>query len=89
VQTPDAPLPPAAVAALEKGSIIEAIKIVRADRNLGLKEAKDLVDRHLAADPGLRDRARSAGAEGGRGVLLWIALIALAGIVAVLLLRKP
>ncbi len=89
MQTPEAPLPPAAVAALENGSIIEAIKIVRENSGLGLKEAKDLVDRHLAADPGLRERARSAGAEGGRGLLLWIAVLAIAGLVAVLLLRKP
>lgn len=41
------PLPPEAVAALARGQTIEAIKIVRDQTGLGLKESKDLVDRHL------------------------------------------
>ena len=42
----DAPLPPAAEDALARGRVIEAIKIVREARGLGLKEAKDVVDAH-------------------------------------------
>ena len=34
----------AAVELLWRGDMIGAIKVVRAERNLGLKEAKDLVD---------------------------------------------
>jgi hypothetical protein len=36
-------LPPAAIAALNAGNKIEAIKIVRQEQRHGLKEAKDLV----------------------------------------------
>jgi hypothetical protein len=39
-------LPPAAVEALARGDKIEAIKITRQHTGLGLKEAKELVDRH-------------------------------------------
>ena len=39
-----APFPAAAEAALLKGNKIEAIKIVRKDRGVDLKEAKDLVE---------------------------------------------
>jgi len=41
-------LSPLAIEALRQGRTIEAIKIVRQDTGLGLKDAKDLVDRHLA-----------------------------------------
>lgn len=37
-------LPPAAVAALIKGQKIEAIKILREERRIGLKEAKESVE---------------------------------------------
>lgn len=40
-----------AMAAAERGDLIEAIKIVRADTGLGLKEAKDLVDVYRSGHP--------------------------------------
>lgn len=43
-------LPPDVLAALDDGKLIEAIKRLRAATGLGLKEAKDLVDAHLAGD---------------------------------------
>ena len=50
------PLPPAAVAALQLGRQLEAIKIVRQAQGLGLKDAKDRVDEYMASDPALRER---------------------------------
>ena len=37
-------LPPEAISALQAGKKIEAIKILREQKNIGLKEAKDMVD---------------------------------------------
>ncbi|MFN8391828.1 MAG: ribosomal protein L7/L12 [Bdellovibrionota bacterium] len=54
-----AELPPTAISALERGNTIEAIKIVRQSHNLGLKEAKDLVDAYMAENPSVRDHAAS------------------------------
>ena len=45
--TPPSGLSPAAIAALWKGQMIEAIKVVRQEQNLGLKEAKDAVEAYL------------------------------------------
>ncbi|MEO5882015.1 MAG: ribosomal protein L7/L12, partial [Caldimonas sp.] len=42
------PLPADVLAALEQGQTIEAIKRLRAATGLGLKEAKDAIDRHVA-----------------------------------------
>lgn len=66
--------PPAAVAALEQGNTIEAIKIVRLDRGLGLKEAKDLVDAYLKSRPDLQRRLEAAQAEARQGFVRWLAI---------------
>ena len=42
-------LPPDARLALQRGNLIEAIKIVRYRTGLGLKESKELVERHANA----------------------------------------
>lgn len=65
-------LPGAAEAALAGGRMIDAIKIVRAERGLGLKEAKELVDRHIA-----HSDTPFGHAEPGKlpGVLAWIVLL--------------
>lgn len=40
------------------GDVIGAIKVVRQKRNLGLKEAKDLVDASLRSQPSLRQKLK-------------------------------
>lgn len=46
-------LPPAALQALQQGRMIEAIKIVRTERNLGLKQAKEQVEQYMQQHPDL------------------------------------
>ena len=53
----------AAVEMLWKGDVIAAIKVVRAERNLGLKEAKDLVDAYIRSQPSLRQKMEQVQAE--------------------------
>jgi ribosomal protein L7/L12 len=45
------PFPQAAVTALWRGQIIEAIKLVRVEQNIGLKEANELVARMSRHNP--------------------------------------
>ena len=66
--------PPAAVAALEQGNTIEAIKIVRLDRGLGLKESKDLVDAYLKSRPDLQRRLEAAQVEARQGFVRWLVI---------------
>lgn len=56
-------LPQAAVEMLWRGEVIAAIKLVRVERNLGLKEAKDLVDACIRSQPSLRQKMEQAQAE--------------------------
>ena len=77
--SPGAPieLPVEALAALQGGNKIEAIKVVRAAHRLDLKDAKDLVDRYVAAQPGLQRQMTAAGAEQGRK-LVFAVVVAIA-----------
>jgi ribosomal protein L7/L12 len=75
--------PLAAVTALHGGRMIEAVKVVRLAHPIGLKDAKDAVDRFVATQPALRDRLEAAQAETRRRALLWAtALAVLAGLAA-------
>lgn len=56
----------AAVELLWRGDVIGAIKVVRVERNLGLKEAKDLVDAYIRSQPSLRLKLEQAQAEAWR-----------------------
>ena len=47
---PTAPLPANVIAALQRGNMIEAIKLMRAAGGIGLKEAKDAIDQHLGGN---------------------------------------
>ena len=51
MHTPVAPLPVQVLDALQRGNTVEAIKLLRESTGLGLKEAKDIIDRHLRGDP--------------------------------------
>lgn len=62
-QTQASTLSNAAVELLWRGDVLGAIKIVRVERNLGLKEAKDLVDAYIRSQPSLRQKMEQAQAE--------------------------
>jgi ribosomal protein L7/L12 len=74
----DRELPPQAVAALALGNKIEAIKIVRETRNVGLKDAKETVEAYIRREPALQQKLAAAQAETKRASFRWV--IVLAGI---------
>ncbi len=57
-------LPAEVINALSSGRKIEAIKLLRGEWNIDLKEAKDIVDQHIASDPLLMDKLRREGNNG-------------------------
>jgi hypothetical protein len=76
---PDAALPPEVTAALERGQVIEAIKLLRQAKGLGLKEAKEAVDAVKAGAPMASAADYSsdglAPGEQRQHTGLWVALI--------------
>jgi hypothetical protein len=76
-------LPAAAIEALTKGDKIGAIKILRQNSGLGLKEAKDAVDTYVASRPDLANQFQAAGNSNKLWTLLVLILF-----VAIFLLYK-
>ena len=70
-------LPAAAVAALHEGRKIDAIRIVRQERGVDLKAAKDAVDAYIDSQPGLQASLSPRQSEATRRLLGWIAGLAL------------
>lgn len=69
-------LPPEAAEALRAGNKIEAIRIVREKNGLGLKEAKEIVERIGATDP-TPVGARPHGAVSRSSCLVFLGAVAL------------
>jgi ribosomal protein L7/L12 len=71
----DRPLPAAAAAALSTGRMVDAIKYVREAEGLGLMEAKQRVDAHVARDPVLKAQIADQQARMKRGLIKWALVI--------------
>lgn len=83
LRTPAPPaLSPSAIAALYKGNKIQGIKIIREERNIGLKEAKDAVEEYLAIQPSLQSTLNAARSGAKRSFLLWLVMTTVLGMVA-------
>jgi len=72
-------LPAAAVSALWKGQIIEAIKVIRLERNLDLKDAKDQVEAYLRQQPVLKKKIEQNQVDTRDGLLRWAAFLLIGG----------
>ena len=81
--------PLAAVAALQEGKFIEAVRIVRQARGIDLKDAKAAVDRYVASDPLVRDRIAAIRSERRRRVLFWGVVLALLARLGAYYLARP
>jgi ribosomal protein L7/L12 len=75
---PGGELPEAARMALQSGNKIEAIKALREAGGISLKDAKDTVERYLAADPVLQRQIASSQSEQLRRLLFGLAVLAAA-----------
>lgn len=75
-------LPKAAVDALWQGNVIEAIKVVRLEHNVGLKEAKKQVDAYIGSQPALKKKLDQVLATAKKRMVRWLigVLVLAAGI---------
>ncbi len=78
-----------AISALHHGNKIEAIKITREERNIGLKEAKDAVEEYVRSQPVLQSSLAAAQNETKRSVMLWLAALIALALIAYYVLTKP
>jgi hypothetical protein len=69
-RSPD--LPKAAVDALWQGNVIGAITIVRQERKVGLKEAKEQVDAYIGSQPALKKKLDQVLATAKTRMVRWL-----------------
>jgi len=75
----DQPLSEAAVAALRRGQVIEAITLVRKEQHVALTEAKASVDAYLRSQPALQRRIEQDQSDAREGLLRWAWLLLIGG----------
>lgn len=80
-------LPAEAVASLETGNKIEAIKIVRMSSGLGLKESKERVEKYMLEHPDLLQRYSVVRSEQNKGAFMKLLFLFLIGAFLVYLFR--
>ncbi|MBK9306457.1 MAG: hypothetical protein IPM58_05035 [Nitrospira sp.] len=72
-------LPPAAISALWRGQVVEAITLVGVEQNIGLKEAKEHVEAYVHTQPVLRSRLVEAHADTQEGLFRWVIFFLVGG----------
>jgi ribosomal protein L7/L12 len=85
---PNLTLSEAAVAALQRGNKIEAIKLLRMQQGIGLKEAKDLVEAYLRTQPALQSTFDTKQVQIKQSTLLWIIVLIGAGLLYFLFAKR-
>ncbi|MDH4098745.1 MAG: hypothetical protein OEW25_12345 [Nitrospira sp.] len=65
-------LPKEAIEALWQGNVIEAIKVVRLEQNVGLKEAKEQVDAYIGSQPALKKKLDQVLATAKKRMVRWL-----------------
>ena len=73
------PISDAAVAALWRGQVIDAITLVRKEQHVDLKEAKASVDAYLRSQPALQRRLEQVQADARTGLLRWVLFLLIGG----------
>ncbi len=73
------PLSQAAVAALWRGQVIDAITLIRKEQHVNVGEAKASVEAYLRSQPALRRRIEQNLADARAGLLRWVLFLIIGG----------
>jgi len=73
-------MPFTAITAMENGNKIDAIKIVREETGLGLKEAKELVEQYVKQNPAIKTQLEVQQRESMQGLKWLIISIVIIGL---------
>ena len=74
------PLSQAAVTALWKGQVIDAIKLVRLEQNISFHEAKAVIDTYIRSQPALKNHVDEAQADTREGLFRWLIFLLVGGV---------
>lgn len=87
-RSPD--FPKAAVENLRRGNLIDAIKIVRQERNIGFKEAKEVVEIYISSQPAIKKKMGKVLVSAQQKFVRWMVglLLVVVGVVVFILLGR-
>jgi len=87
-RSPD--FPKAAVENLRRGNLIDAIKIVRQERNIGFKEAKEVVEIYISSQPAIKKKMDKVLVSAQQKFVRWMVglLLVVVGVVVFILLGR-
>jgi ribosomal protein L7/L12 len=88
-QAPAGPLPAAVASALQQGNKIEAIRLLREQTGLGLKEAKDAIDASMGGGQPADNGPSPGEVTRTGGFSWWLAAAGIVAVAAYYLLRSP
>lgn len=73
-------LPPAAVAALWRGQVIDAVTLVRMEQQVDVEEANSSIEAYLQTQPVLKRRIEHAQADAREGLFRWTLFLVIGGL---------
>ncbi len=73
-------LPPAAVAALWRGQVIDAVTLVRMEQQVDVQEANNSIEAYLRTQPALKHRIEHAQADAREGLFRWTLFLVIGGL---------
>lgn len=75
---------------MRRGDLIEAIKVVRQERNVGFKEAKGVVEAHIASQPALKKKMDKVLVAAQQKFVRWMVgfLVFAVGVVLLMMLGR-
>jgi ribosomal protein L7/L12 len=79
-QTPSIQMPMEAINALQKGNKIEAIRFIREENKMGLKDAKDYVEQYIKDNPSIQSQFAARQRESLQGIRWLIISILIIGL---------
>lgn len=74
------PLSKAALSALQRGQITDAIRLVRTEQHIGVQDATHQIDRYLKAQPAIKQRIERVHADTREGLFRWIVFLLIGGV---------
>jgi hypothetical protein len=66
-------------AALARGQVVDAVRLVRVEQRINLKEAKEQIEAYLSGQPAVRAHIDHVQAETREGLLRWLIFLTIGG----------
>ena len=74
------PFSDAVLSALQRGQMVDAIRLLQLEQHIGVNDAKQHIDAYLLEQPRLRDQIDRIKTDAREGIFRWITFLFIGGI---------